>query len=147
MKVTFHAGINFGSASGFGTCGVNVCNICWTAATAAWQARVRGEEGSTRCWWLFAWWLMSSAETTHLVAWSEMGGGRNVAERESSLLTTYWSGSTDVFGVPASRHGSLNPLFQVALYPWQGGVVRPECNDHTSCRRMTPHACLERGRG
>ena len=37
-------------------------------------------------------------------------------ERESSLLTTYWSGSTDVFGVPASRHGSLNPLFQVALY-------------------------------
>ena len=37
-------------------------------------------------------------------------------ERESSLLTTYWSRSTDVFGVPASRHGSLNPLFQVALY-------------------------------
>ena len=37
-------------------------------------------------------------------------------ERESSLLTTYWSGSTDVFGVPASRHGSLNPLFQVAFY-------------------------------
>ena len=37
-------------------------------------------------------------------------------ERESSLLTTYWSGSTDVFGVPASRHGSLNPLFQVAVY-------------------------------
>ena len=37
-------------------------------------------------------------------------------ERESSLLTTYWSGSTDVFGVPAKRHGSLNPLFQVALY-------------------------------
>ena len=37
-------------------------------------------------------------------------------QRESSLLTTYWSGSTDVFGVPASRHGSLNPLFQAALY-------------------------------
>ena len=37
-------------------------------------------------------------------------------ERETSLLTTYWSGSTDVFGVPASRHGSLNPLFQIALY-------------------------------
>ena len=37
-------------------------------------------------------------------------------ERASSLLTTYWSGSTDVFGVPASRHGSLNPLFQLALY-------------------------------
>ena len=37
-------------------------------------------------------------------------------KRESSLLTTYWSGFTDVFGVPASRHGSLNPLFQVALY-------------------------------
>ena len=35
-------------------------------------------------------------------------------ERESSLLTTDWSGSTDVFGVPALRHGSLNPLFQVA---------------------------------
>ena len=33
------------------------------------------------------------------------------AERESSLLTNYWSGSTDVFGVPASRHGRLNPLF------------------------------------
>ena len=39
-----------------------------------------------------------------------------VPERESSLLTAYWSGSTDVFGVPASRHGSLNLLFQVALY-------------------------------
>jgi hypothetical protein len=37
-------------------------------------------------------------------------------ERESSLLTTYWSGSTDVFGGPALRHGSLNSLFQVALY-------------------------------
>ena len=37
-------------------------------------------------------------------------------ERESFLLTTYWSGSTDVFGGPASRHGSLNSLFQVALY-------------------------------
>jgi hypothetical protein len=31
-------------------------------------------------------------------------------------LTTYWSGSTDVFGVPASRLGSLNSLFQAALY-------------------------------
>jgi len=38
------------------------------------------------------------------------------AERESSLLTTYWSGTTDVFGGPSSRHGSLNSLFQVALY-------------------------------
>ena len=37
-------------------------------------------------------------------------------ERETSLLTTDRSGSTDVFGVPASRHGSLNPLFQVAVY-------------------------------
>ena len=27
-------------------------------------------------------------------------------ERESSLLSTYWSGFTDVSGVPASRHGS-----------------------------------------
>ena len=35
---------------------------------------------------------------------------RRGGESESSLLTTYWSGSTDVFGVPASRHGSLNPL-------------------------------------
>ena len=42
--------------------------------------------------------------------------GRPGPERESSLLTTYWSGSTDVFGGPASRHGSLNSLFQVALY-------------------------------
>ena len=37
-------------------------------------------------------------------------------QRESSLLTTYWSGSTDVFGGPSLRHGSLNFLFQVALY-------------------------------
>ena len=42
----------------------------------------------------------------------EIAGGR----RETSLLTTYWSGSTDVFGGPASRNGSLNSLFQVALY-------------------------------
>ena len=51
----------------------------------------------------------------------EAGGPRQAAdqtqgpERESSLLTTYWFGSTDLFGVPASRHGSLNPLFQVAV--------------------------------
>jgi hypothetical protein len=38
------------------------------------------------------------------------------SQRGSSLLKTYWSGSTDVFGGPASRHRSLNPLFQVALY-------------------------------
>ena len=38
-----------------------------------------------------------------------------VRQIESSLLTTYWSGSTDVFGGPASRHASLNSLFQVAL--------------------------------
>ena len=31
-------------------------------------------------------------------------------------MTTYWSGSTDVLGGPSSRHGSLNSLFQVALY-------------------------------
>jgi hypothetical protein len=42
---------------------------------------------------------------------------RPATKRESSLLKPYWSGSTDVFGVPASRHGSLNPLFQVALPP------------------------------
>jgi len=36
-------------------------------------------------------------------------------KRESSLLTTYWSGSIDVFGGPSSRHGSLNFLSQVAL--------------------------------
>ena len=35
---------------------------------------------------------------------------------EISLLTTYWSGSTDGFGLPASLHGRLNPPFQVALY-------------------------------
>ena len=46
--------------------------------------------------------------------YSFLGGGRGL--RESSLLTTYWSGSSDVFGGPASRHGSLNSLFQVALY-------------------------------
>jgi len=40
----------------------------------------------------------------------------NALQRQSSLLTTYWSGSTDVFDGPASRHGSLNSLFQVALY-------------------------------
>ena len=43
-------------------------------------------------------------------------GGWAGFKRESSLLTTYWSGSSDVFGGPASRHGSLNSLFQVALY-------------------------------
>jgi len=50
------------------------------------------------------------------------GGG--TAERESSLSTTYWSESTlssRWFGGPASRHGSLNSLFQVALHlpSWQ----------------------------
>ena len=40
-------------------------------------------------------------------------------ERESSLLTTYWSESTSSsswFAGPASRLGSLNFLFQAALY-------------------------------
>jgi len=40
-------------------------------------------------------------------------------ERESSVLTTYWSeftSSSRLFGGPASRHGSLNSLLQVALY-------------------------------
>ena len=52
-----------------------------------------------------------------------LGGGRFLVsevlpylQRESSLSTTYWSGSTDVFGGLASRHKSLNSLFQVALY-------------------------------
>ena len=48
-------------------------------------------------------------------------------ERETVLLlTTYRSRSTDVFGVPASRHGSFNPLFQVALYlpSWDSTLAR-----------------------
>ena len=36
--------------------------------------------------------------------------------RESSLLTTCWSGSTDVVGGPASRHGSLN-FYKVQSFP------------------------------
>jgi len=39
-----------------------------------------------------------------------------LSQEERSVLPTYWSGSTDVVGGPASRHGSLNSLFQVALY-------------------------------
>jgi hypothetical protein len=38
---------------------------------------------------------------------------------ESSLLTTCWSKSTSSsrrFGGPASRHGNLNSLFQIALH-------------------------------
>ena len=50
---------------------------------------------------------MNMANTTAAHQWRE---------RESSLLSTYWSGSTDAFGGPASRHGSLNSLFQVAVY-------------------------------
>ena len=42
--------------------------------------------------------------------------GQKGVQRERFLLTTYWSGSTDVFGGPSSRHGSLNFLFQVALH-------------------------------
>ena len=40
-------------------------------------------------------------------------------QRENSLLTSFWSESTLSSwwsGGPASRHGSLNSLFQVALY-------------------------------
>ena len=44
---------------------------------------------------------------------------------ETSLLTTYWSGSTDVFGGPSSRHGCLNSLFQVALYLPSWGPSTP----------------------
>ena len=67
----------------------------------------------------------------------------NALERESSLLTTYWSGSTDVFGVPASRHGSLNPLF--ALYPhnlhrsrvWGRGCAFPPRRFERRCERTS----------
>ena len=64
-------------------------------------------------------WIDVLKEALEETGW--MDGGPAVLstqgrERESSLLTTYWSGSTDVFGVPASRHGSVNPLFQVASY-------------------------------
>jgi hypothetical protein len=41
------------------------------------------------------------------------------ASRESSLLTTCWSKSTSSsrrFSGPASRHGNLNSLFQIALH-------------------------------
>ena len=44
---------------------------------------------------------------------------RQPRQRESSLLTTYWSeplNHRDNFSKPALRHGSLNSLFQVALY-------------------------------
>ena len=40
-------------------------------------------------------------------------------KRESSLLTTFWSETTlssKRFGGPASRHGSLNSLFQAAVH-------------------------------
>ena len=40
-------------------------------------------------------------------------------ERETSLLTTYWSAPTLSLRLcvgPASRHGGLNSLFQVALH-------------------------------
>ena len=42
----------------------------------------------------------------------------NWSERESYLLTTYWSETPIIVMVsgPASRHGSLNSLFQVALH-------------------------------
>ena len=49
-------------------------------------------------------------------------------QREVSLLTTYWSGSTDVFGGPASRHGSLNSLFQVALYLPSCAIHQPSAS-------------------
>ena len=38
------------------------------------------------------------------------------SEKKSYSLTTYWSNHRDGFSGPALRHGSLNPLFQVALY-------------------------------
>ena len=60
-------------------------------------------------------WIPEHKENTE--QWSRIRTDSwRLVERESSLLTTYWSGSTDVFGVPASRHGSLHPLFQVALH-------------------------------
>ena len=47
---------------------------------------------------------------------SDVDSNRLCRERESSVFTTYWSESTlssKLFGGPASRHGSLNSLFQV----------------------------------
>jgi len=41
------------------------------------------------------------------------------SQKKTSLLTSYWSGSTSssrFFGRPASRRGSLSSLFQVALH-------------------------------
>jgi len=44
-----------------------------------------------------------------------ISGSTNPGFRERELFID-WSGSTDVVGGPASRHGSLNSLFQVAVY-------------------------------
>ena len=63
-------------------------------------------------------WQDAAGEEQEAACSSETGEdkGTDNPQREISLLTTYCSGSTDVFGGPASRHGSLNSLFQVALY-------------------------------
>jgi hypothetical protein len=45
--------------------------------------------------------------------------GQGTKEKKSSLSIAYWSESTlssKRFGGPASRHGSSNPLLQVAFY-------------------------------
>ena len=61
------------------------------------------------------------AGETALIVKGEVGEGGQLPRDtgKSSLLTTYWSksiSSSKWFGGPASRHGTLNPLFQVALY-------------------------------
>jgi len=63
-------------------------------------------------------WSCSLFAQKRFAAWVE-GDQARARERESSLLTTYWSESTlplKLFGGSASRHGSLNFLFQVALH-------------------------------
>jgi len=63
---------------------------------------------------VLGWGALSYERGTPVVGWCNPVIGQRVPDipqRESSLLTTYWSGSTDVL-----RHGTLNPLFQVALY-------------------------------
>ena len=57
--------------------------------------------------------------TFHSCSFIKKGNFRVSRQRESPLLTTYWTESTlssRWFGRSASRHGPLDSFFQVALY-------------------------------
>jgi hypothetical protein len=85
--------------------------------------------------------IPSFCSSCHALAFG--GNTRILRERESSLLTTYWSesiSSSSSFGGPASCHGTFYSLFEVALYISSYSPNKSTCRRYLAWRVPGYHA-------